>query len=178
MNRKFYDLIDPALVPAAENRVFPDPGDCAAIARQIAARGGVDACFGGIGINGHIAFNEPPEPGETMTRRGVCRPADPGAHPFAGDAHDQLGDRRRRDGGDSPTGGHGGDAGDSGRRGGCASTATGPGSGAWCAACCTARSPPPARLRCCGPIRRGIDRGRTTWPKFPISVCDRSEACT
>ena len=26
--------------------------------------GGVDATFGGIGINGHIAFNEPPEPGE------------------------------------------------------------------------------------------------------------------
>ena len=23
--------------------------------------GGVDACFGGLGINGHIAFNEPPE---------------------------------------------------------------------------------------------------------------------
>jgi glucosamine-6-phosphate deaminase len=27
----------------------------------------VDACFGGIGINGHIAFNEPPEPGEIIS---------------------------------------------------------------------------------------------------------------
>jgi glucosamine-6-phosphate deaminase len=67
MKRKFYDLLDPALAPAAENRIFPDPHDCAAVARQIAARGGVDACFGGIGINGHIAFNEPPEPGQTMS---------------------------------------------------------------------------------------------------------------
>src|SRR6476619_1662762 len=25
MNRKFYDLVDPALAPRAENRVFPDP---------------------------------------------------------------------------------------------------------------------------------------------------------
>lgn len=62
MNRKFYDLIDPALAPKPENCVFPDPADCGAIGRLIEQRGGVDACFGGIGINGHIAFNEPPEP--------------------------------------------------------------------------------------------------------------------
>jgi glucosamine-6-phosphate deaminase len=67
MNRKFYDLIDPELAPLPANRVFPDPADCGAIARLIEARGGVDACFGGIGINGHIAFNEPPEPGEMVS---------------------------------------------------------------------------------------------------------------
>jgi glucosamine-6-phosphate deaminase len=67
MNRKFYDLLDPSLAPHPDNRVFPDPRDLAAIPRLIAARGGVDACFGGIGINGHLAFNEPPEPGETQT---------------------------------------------------------------------------------------------------------------
>jgi glucosamine-6-phosphate deaminase len=27
----------------------------------------VDVCFGGIGINGHIAFNEPPEEGEEVS---------------------------------------------------------------------------------------------------------------
>jgi glucosamine-6-phosphate deaminase len=37
------------------------------VPRLIERRGGVDACFGGIGINGHFAFNEPPEPGETMS---------------------------------------------------------------------------------------------------------------
>jgi glucosamine-6-phosphate deaminase len=67
MNRAFYDLLDPALAPLPANRVFPDPGDPPNLARLIAARGGVDACFGGIGINGHIAFNEPPEPGETVS---------------------------------------------------------------------------------------------------------------
>lgn len=64
MNRAFYDLIDPALAPLPANRVFPDPRDCGAVGRIIAKRGGVDACFGGLGINGHLAFNEPPEPGE------------------------------------------------------------------------------------------------------------------
>jgi glucosamine-6-phosphate deaminase len=67
MNRKFYDLIEPELAPRPENRVFPHPAEVDAIGRLIEARGGVDACFGGIGINGHIAFNEPPEPGVTIS---------------------------------------------------------------------------------------------------------------
>jgi glucosamine-6-phosphate deaminase len=67
MNRKFYDLVDPMLAPRMENRIFPDPRELAGIGRVIERRGGVDACFGGIGINGHIAFNEPPEPGEVAS---------------------------------------------------------------------------------------------------------------
>jgi glucosamine-6-phosphate deaminase len=67
MNRRFYDLIDAELAPKPENRVYPDPNDRGAIARIIDRRGGVDVCFGGIGINGHMAFNEPPEPGEVMS---------------------------------------------------------------------------------------------------------------
>ena len=67
LNRKFYDLLDPALAPPPEHRVFPDPRDLGAVPRLIAARGGVDVCCGGIGITGHIAFNEPPEPGEAMS---------------------------------------------------------------------------------------------------------------
>jgi glucosamine-6-phosphate deaminase len=61
LQRTFYDLLDPALAPPPEQRVFPDPRDVTAVPRLIAARGGVDACYGGIGITGHIAFNEPPE---------------------------------------------------------------------------------------------------------------------
>ncbi len=72
MNRKFYDLIDSALAPRPENRVFPDPSDPDRIRKTIDRRGGVDACFGGIGINGHIAFNEPPEPGESMSVEGFA----------------------------------------------------------------------------------------------------------
>ena len=67
MQRAFYDRIDPALAPPPEHRVFPDPANLDEVPRLIEQRGGVDACFGGIGINGHIAFNEPPEPGETSS---------------------------------------------------------------------------------------------------------------
>jgi glucosamine-6-phosphate deaminase len=67
MERAFYELLEPALAPPPEHRVFPDPANPAAIEKLISSRGGVDACFGGIGINGHIAFNEPPEPGVQMS---------------------------------------------------------------------------------------------------------------
>jgi glucosamine-6-phosphate deaminase len=66
MNRKFYDLIDTELAPLLQNRIFPDPRDPSALQQLIDARGGLDVCYGGIGINGHIAFNEPPEPGEPL----------------------------------------------------------------------------------------------------------------
>ena len=67
MERSFYSLLEPRLAPREENRVFPDPIHPGRLQELIAARGGVDACFGGIGINGHVAFNEPPEPGEKIT---------------------------------------------------------------------------------------------------------------
>ena len=67
MDRLFYDHLDAALAPPPEHRVFPDPQNPERISRLIESRGGVDVCFGGIGINGHIAFNEPPEPGEAMS---------------------------------------------------------------------------------------------------------------
>lgn len=58
MNRTVYSQIDPELVMPPEQRVFPDPRDPEAMQRLIGALGGVDICFGGIGINGHVAFNE------------------------------------------------------------------------------------------------------------------------
>lgn len=67
MQRQFYSLLHPGLAPPLENRVFPDPNKPEAIQALINERGGVDVCFGGIGINGHIAFNEPPEPGERFS---------------------------------------------------------------------------------------------------------------
>jgi glucosamine-6-phosphate deaminase len=66
MDRAFYGRLDPELAPPAASRVFPDPRDCEAVPRLIEQRGGVDATFGGVGINGHVAFNEPPEPGEVV----------------------------------------------------------------------------------------------------------------
>ena len=67
MERVFYRLLDPALAPPPAHCVLPDPRCPAATGELINSRGGVDACFGGIGINGHIAFNEPPEPGEQLS---------------------------------------------------------------------------------------------------------------
>ena len=67
MNRAFYDLVEPGLAPRPENRVFPDPRHPEAIEALIDRRGGVDVCLGGIGINGHMAFNEPPEPGDAVS---------------------------------------------------------------------------------------------------------------
>lgn len=67
MDRKFYGLVEKHLAPREENRVFPHPDQCGAIRRLIERRGGVDVCFGGIGINGHIAFNEPPEADDEIT---------------------------------------------------------------------------------------------------------------
>lgn len=59
MRREVYGRLDPALLMPPEQRVFPDPRDPARVARLIAELGGVDVAFGGIGINGHLAFNEP-----------------------------------------------------------------------------------------------------------------------
>lgn len=67
MNRKFYDLLNPELAPLPENRICPDPNNVEAIQKIIDQRGGVDACFGGIGINGHVAFNEPPEADQNIS---------------------------------------------------------------------------------------------------------------
>jgi glucosamine-6-phosphate deaminase len=73
MDRKFYRLLSADLAPPPELRVFPDPRAPTGIADRIAERGGVDACFGGIGINGHMAFNEPPEPGEPISVEEFAR---------------------------------------------------------------------------------------------------------
>lgn len=63
MNREWYGRVD---MPQ-KNRIFPQPGKEAEIAAAIDRLGGVDIAFGGIGITGHIAFNEPPEADEAIT---------------------------------------------------------------------------------------------------------------
>ena len=67
MKREFYDRVRPELVMPESQRHFPAPGHEAEYDRMIEALGGVDLCLGGLGINGHIAFNEPPEADAPMT---------------------------------------------------------------------------------------------------------------
>lgn len=67
MQRHFWDRLEPALAPPEDQRVFPDPADPAAVPRLIERLGGVDVCYGGVGITGHVAFNDPPRAGEAVT---------------------------------------------------------------------------------------------------------------
>ena len=61
MNDDLYSLVRDDLNVLPENRVFPDPENPDNIWKRIQQKeGGVDICFGGIGMDGHIAFNEPP----------------------------------------------------------------------------------------------------------------------
>ena len=58
MERAVYARIRPELVMPKEQRIFPDPNNTSYIPQLIEELGGVDIAFGGIGINGHVAFNE------------------------------------------------------------------------------------------------------------------------
>jgi glucosamine-6-phosphate deaminase len=72
MDEHFYGRLQPDLAPPPGQRVFPHPADPDAVPRLIAAQGGVDVCFAGVGVTGHLAFNEPPEPGEAVSLAEFC----------------------------------------------------------------------------------------------------------
>ena len=61
-DRLFLSRLEPACGLAPDRVVFPSETNVAAIPDLIRSIGGLDTCYGGIGIHGHIAFNEP-EPG-------------------------------------------------------------------------------------------------------------------
>jgi len=67
MDRTFYSKVDEELNVLPENRIFPEPGNEGRIMEIIEKYGKLDMAFGGVGINGHYAFNEPPEAGEKVT---------------------------------------------------------------------------------------------------------------
>ncbi len=64
MDRIFYSVVDEELNVLPENRIFPDPENPQKVMEIIEKYGKLDLVFGGVGINGHYAFNEPPEPDE------------------------------------------------------------------------------------------------------------------
>ena len=57
-----WDAIEPELRPLASNVTFPGQTNAERLARMIEEAGGAEVCYGGIGVHGHVAFNEP-EPG-------------------------------------------------------------------------------------------------------------------
>ncbi|MEW4568875.1 glucosamine-6-phosphate isomerase [Tautonia sp. JC769] len=73
LDREFYAKLPPDRAPRTDRRLCPDPRSPDETAQRIQGLGGVDACFGGIGLNGHLAFNEPePDtPVDDFARRGT-----------------------------------------------------------------------------------------------------------
>ncbi|MSU69885.1 MAG: hypothetical protein EXS39_03735 [Opitutaceae bacterium] len=71
MQRNFVELLKPKLRPNPANLKFPDPAQPEATTAFIEAFGGADLCYGGVGIAGHLAFNDPPEPGEWVSDHAV-----------------------------------------------------------------------------------------------------------
>lgn len=61
MKEALYSKILPELRMPKEQMVFPDPENLEYIPELIQRLGGVDICFAGFGINGHLGFNEPEE---------------------------------------------------------------------------------------------------------------------
>jgi glucosamine-6-phosphate deaminase len=51
--------VKPALRIPADRLIFPDHRNVGTLAETIEKLGGIDTAYGGIGIHGHIAYNEP-----------------------------------------------------------------------------------------------------------------------
>jgi glucosamine-6-phosphate deaminase len=72
------DRLDLDLRPEPANVHFPDPREPARTTALVEEHGGADLCYGGCGITGHFAFNDPPEPDapcdddEVRTSRTRC----------------------------------------------------------------------------------------------------------
>lgn len=71
MYEEFYNKVEADLLMPESQRIFPALGNGELIREVIAEHRGVDMCIGGIGLNGHVAFNEPPEDG--MSDEEFCR---------------------------------------------------------------------------------------------------------
>ena len=58
--RLFLDRVGPGLRPPSENVIFPTPLNLDRSAEELARRDNLAGTYGGVGFQGHIAFNEPP----------------------------------------------------------------------------------------------------------------------
>jgi len=73
VKEEFLDLVDRKRGLRKNNFHVPDAQNVLALGRAIKQAGGVDICFAGIGLDGHLAFNEPPEPYESWTDERFAR---------------------------------------------------------------------------------------------------------
>ncbi len=54
-----FNRIRPDLLMPENQVIFPTPQNIADLPKMIDDAGGIEVCYGGIGIHGHVAFNEP-----------------------------------------------------------------------------------------------------------------------
>lgn len=73
MEAQFYSRLLPQLRPPADHCLFPDPHDPGALDALLDGLGGADLSCTGVGINGHLAFNEPPCADEDITDEAFAR---------------------------------------------------------------------------------------------------------
>ena len=59
MKKNLFDRLKSKLAIRPENIYFPNPNKPEELGLLVEELGGADMCFSGVGINGHIAFNEP-----------------------------------------------------------------------------------------------------------------------
>ncbi len=72
MKENLFNLLKNSLKVKPQNIFFPDPNNPKQIEKVIKEIGGVDICFGGVGINGHIAFNEPMDEKSITRQKFKC----------------------------------------------------------------------------------------------------------
>ena len=59
-SREFLELIEGGLRPSPANVIFPSSLDLDRASEEIGRRGNLVGTYGGVGFQGHLAFNEPP----------------------------------------------------------------------------------------------------------------------
>ena len=60
LRARFLAAIDEDLRPPHDHHFVPHPFRIDEVSEKIRELGGIDACYGGVGYHGHVAFNEPP----------------------------------------------------------------------------------------------------------------------
>ena len=70
LNHHFYSKVGapPALMESLDGFTSDPESECELYEKKIKAEGGIDLAILGIGVNGHIAFNEPGSPFDSKTR--------------------------------------------------------------------------------------------------------------
>ncbi|MFH1244948.1 MAG: hypothetical protein V1662_00495 [Candidatus Omnitrophota bacterium] len=71
IQENFYNLLKEENRMPGEQLIFPDGKNPAQTISRIKSWGGIEVTYGGFGINGHLAFNDPPDNQEERTEQNV-----------------------------------------------------------------------------------------------------------